>query len=81
MFEGVYTNPDAKSEEKKAEDLVKTLYEYYGRHMDQLPRDLLELMDRGEPKEKILCDYISAMTDRFATAKYEEIFIPQCWHR
>ena len=44
-------------------------------------RDLLELMDRGEPKEKILCDYISAMTDRFATAKYEEIFIPQCWHR
>lgn len=81
MFEGVYTNPDAKSEEKKAEDLVKTLYEYYGKHMDKLPRDLLELMDRGEPKEKILCDYISAMTDRFATAKYEEIFIPQCWHR
>ena len=59
---------------------MKTLYEYYGKHMDKLPRDLLELMDRGEPKEKILCDYISAMTDRFAIAKYEEIYIPKSWH-
>ena len=48
--------------------------------MELLPVDYHLLMDRGEPKEKVLCDYIGAMTDRFAIAKYEEIYIPKCWH-
>ncbi len=59
--------------------MIKTLYDYYGRHMEQLPREYQELVDRGEPKEMVLCDYIGAMTDRFAIAQYEEIYIPKCW--
>ncbi len=80
LFENLYTNPIAKGEERKAENLIKTLYDYYGKHIELLPRDYHQLMERGEPKEKVLCDYIGAMTDRFAIAKYEEIYIPQCWH-
>ncbi len=79
LFEHLYTNPAAKGDEKKAETLIETLYDYYGRHQELLPRDYHVLMDRGEPKEKVLCDYIGAMTDRFAIAKYEEIYIPRCW--
>ena len=37
-------------------------------------------MRKGEPEEKVVCDYIGAMTDRFAIAKYEEIYIPKSWH-
>lgn len=37
------------------------------------------MMERGEAKERICCDYIGAMTDRFAIAQYEEIYIPKCW--
>lgn len=80
MFENVYKNPDAKSEEGKAEMLVQTLYDYYLRHIELLPDDLLVLMEHGEAPERIVCDYISAMTDRFAIAKYEELFIPKSWH-
>lgn len=80
LFENLYTNPIAKGEEKKAEILIETLYDYYGKHMELLPKDYHVLMDRGEPKEKVLCDYIGAMTDRFAIAQYEEIYIPKCWH-
>lgn len=80
MFERVYMNPEAKSEESKAEVLVETLYHYYMEHIELLPEDLLKLMENGEPKEKIVCDYIGAMTDRFAIAKYEEIYIPKAWH-
>ena len=80
LFENLYTNPVAKGEEKKAEVLIQTLYEYYGKHMELLPRDYHMLIDRGEPKEVVLCDYIGAMTDRFVTAQYEEIYIPKCWH-
>ena len=80
MFESVYQNRNAKSEEGKAEMLVQTLYSYYRHHLELLPPDYVELTQRGEPEEKIVCDYIGAMTDRFAIAKYEEIYIPKSWH-
>lgn len=79
MFERVYQNQEAKSEEKKAEVLVQTLYDYYCRHLELLPGDFIRLVERGEAKEKVVCDYIGAMTDRFAVARYEDIYIPRYW--
>lgn len=80
MFVHVYQNPRAKGEEGKAEGVIETLYSYYLNHIDLLPAFLLELLDKGEYRERIVCDYISSMTDRFALAQYEEIFIPKSWH-
>ncbi len=80
MFEHVYENKEAKSEESKAEVLIITLYEYYLSHLEKLPADLIRLHENGEPKERVVCDYIAAMTDRFAIAQYDELFIPQTWH-
>ena len=79
MFERVYKNPEAKSQEGKAEMLIQTLYNYYRHHLELLPKELLRLLDQGDPEERIVCDYISAMTDRFAIAKYEDIYIPKSW--
>ena len=80
MFERVYQNPEAKSEEGKAEVLMETLYLYYMKHVDELPEEFLNLLSEGEPREKVVCDYVGAMSDRFAIAKYEEIYIPKSWH-
>lgn len=80
MFERVYQNKEAKSEEGKAEMLIQTLYSYYRHHLELLSEELLCLVEQGEPEEQIVCDYIGAMTDRFAIAKYEEIYIPKSWH-
>lgn len=80
MFEHVYENKEAKSEESKAEVLIITLYEYYLQHLEKLPADLIKMHENGEPKERVVCDFIAAMTDRFAIAKYDELFIPQTWH-
>lgn len=80
MFERVYQNPEAKSEESKAEMLVETLYTHYLKHFEELPADMRRMADAGEPAEKIVCDYIAAMTDRFAIAVYEELYIPKSWH-
>ena len=81
MFENVYQNPEAKGEEKKAEMLIETLYDYYLKHIDAIPRDLYNrVIEFGEPIERIVCDYIGSMTDRFAIAIYEEIYIPKSWH-
>ncbi len=80
MFERVYENPEAKSEEGKAEVLMETLYQHYLKHIDDLPEEFLTLLSEGEPRERVVCDYVGAMSDRFAIAQYEEIYIPKSWH-
>lgn len=81
MFENVYQNPQAKGEEGKAEALIETLFTYYLTNFDCIPDDLKSLVDkRGDSKEQIVCDYVGAMTDRYAIAMYDELFIPKTWH-
>ncbi len=59
MFEAVYTNPEAKGEEHKAELLVERLYDHYLEHLDVLPRYMLSRLDEGDSRERVVCDYIS----------------------
>ena len=63
----------------KAEALIKTLYQYYLGHIDKLPKEYLNLISEGEPRERVVCDYIGAMSDRFAISQYDEIYIPKSW--
>ena len=79
MFENVYENPVAKSEEDKAEMLMETLYRHFMKHIDDMPEEFLNLLSEGEAKEQVVCDYVGAMTDRFAVATYERIYIPISW--
>ena len=80
MFKNVYTNPKAKSEEGKAESLVESLYMYFFNRPDRLPMEYRELMARtNDPLEKIVCDYISSMTDRYAISIYSDLFVPVSW--
>ena len=80
MFENVYNNPVAKSEEDKAINMMAKLYEYYAKHLDALPREFLNIMDeKGISEEQIICDYIAGMTDTYAVKKFQEIFVPESW--
>ena len=79
MFEKVYTNPIAKGQEGKVENMVKILYQYYVDHIDKLPDYLKEMMEEGVPKERLVCDYVSSMTDRYAVAVFEEVYVPHSW--
>ena len=56
------------------------LYEYYMEHVEILPGEYLWLMEeRGETKERVVCDYIAGMSDRFAIDMFEELFVPKSW--
>ena len=79
MFERVYRNPVAKSEESKAKDMLQKLFEYYYANPDQLPEDFLPQMS-FDGLERTVCDYVAGMTDNYAVDKYTEIFIPTGWH-
>lgn len=79
MFEHVYTNSVAKLEEEKAVELVEKLYCYYMQFPDKLPAFYLELMDRGEEKARVVCDYVASMSDRYAINVFNSLFVPKSW--
>ena len=79
MFQKVYTNPAAKGEEAKAERLLCELYAHYMGHIEILPEQYQRMHREGEKKERVVCDYISGMTDQYAVAKYREFFLPKAW--
>lgn len=79
MFEHVYKNPIAKSEDEKARGLLRQLYFYYMDHLELVPKKYTNMLNAGEDKERVVCDYISGMTDQYAITKFEEFFLPQAW--
>lgn len=80
MFENVYTNPKAKGEEEKAENILKELFHYYMDHPERLSNEYIERMwQTGETQERSVCDYIAGMTDQYAIAKFQEFFVPVSW--
>ena len=38
-----------------------------------------KLLAEGESKERVVCDYISGMTDQYSLEKFKDIFIPKRW--
>ena len=80
MFRNLYLNPLPKREDQKAKNLLIHLYQYYLDRPHELP-DEYRLMkeQRGESTERVICDYIAGMSDGYAIAAFEELFIPHAW--
>lgn len=78
MFENVYYNPTAKTEEKKAKNLVEQLYCYYMKHPEKLPVEYRNICRRFDV-DRAVCDYISGMSDGYAIDLYNELFVPNSW--
>ncbi len=80
MFQHVYTNPEAKSEEKKAIQMIEELYYYFWTNSNELPLDYIRKIENGDgDKERNICDYIAGMTDSYSVKIFNEIFIPKSW--
>ena len=79
MFEKVYENPIAKGEETKAKAMLKQLFYFYKDHIDYMPEKFIQMLEEGEKEERVVCDYIAGMTDKYAVDKYTELFIPMGW--
>ncbi|MCI8417555.1 MAG: deoxyguanosinetriphosphate triphosphohydrolase [Lachnospiraceae bacterium] len=80
MFANVYTNPRAKGQEEKAENLLKSLFTCYMEHPSLLPEEYMQLIEKqGESQDRVVCDYIAGMTDQYATEKFQELYVPDVW--
>jgi len=82
MFDHVYLNSVAKTEEGKVGRMITMLYQYYEKHVDEMPQEYIDLIKKkGQPEPRVVCDYISGMTDQYSISKFQELFVPQSWQK
>ena len=78
MYENVYHNIKAKSEESKVYGIVSELFRFYHKKPDELPEDFRRIAEKDGLKRAV-SDYVSGMTDKYAVHVYEMLFIPEAW--
>lgn len=78
MFDRVYKSAEATREEEKVRTLIERLFEYYCNNTQALPAELRKNIGR-DGTERVVCDHIASMTDRYAISTFEEIYVPKIW--
>lgn len=78
MFNTVYVGSIAKIEESKAEGILKALYDYFKMYPNELPENEQAAL-QNEDIDRVVCDYIAGMSDRYVVYKFNEIFVPRSW--
>jgi len=81
LYENVYRSPHVHKEFVKAKKILSDLYSFFLNNEDDLQRELenMEMEDcinNSHSRERIVCDLIASMTDRYALDLYEKIFFP-----
>jgi dGTPase len=75
LMENLYRHYKVERMRVKAERYLSQLFETYLRHPTLLPQKYLKKMDVFG-RERVICDYIAGMTDRFALDEFKRLFEP-----
>lgn len=81
LYEKVYRSHKVHKEFVKAKKILSELYMYFLENEKMLEGELASMEmskchHNGESKERIVCDFIASMTDRYALDLYTKIFFP-----
>lgn len=81
LFDTIYLSEKVKSEADQARFLLETLYGYYLADLSRLPEEHLAIYRPAgtATDHTIVTDYIAGMTDRYAVAAFEALFLPRGW--
>lgn len=80
LFEKIYFSPVVRKEFEKAKKILYSLFEWYMKNFEKVEY-LVKIKNifPTEKNERLIADYISGMTDRYALFEYFEHFIPKPW--
>ena len=79
LYARVYENPVVHDEFVKAQRILRDLHAWCLEDPARLERRHGVAAGEGEPLERAVTDWLSGMTDRFALATWEELFVPRPW--
>ena len=77
VHEHVIKKPEVQALEYKGQQMVLKLFEVLQENPRRLlPKTTLEKYEEASNKNRIMCDYVSGMTDSYATKLYHRLFSP-----
>jgi len=81
MFEQVYRSQRVQQDFEKSKKILSELYAFFLSNEDMLRQGLADLQmgggnHRDAPRERLVCDFIASMTDRYAMNLYANLFFP-----
>ncbi len=71
LFDNVYNQQNLLDKRQNVEKIISNLFKYFYNSPNKLPNDWQSI---NEPIERIICDYISGMTDRYASRLHEDLY-------
>jgi dGTPase len=75
LYQRVYYNSTAREELRKTEKIIRDLFAY----VSENPEGYVKEYPAGDPLIVRVGDFVAGMTDRYAMALYEQIFLPKSW--
>ena len=77
LHKNLYKHPDVKKMTDKATIVIQDLFNAYSGDIELLPKPFLKhnmQKIRGNQAERVICDYIAGMTDRFALKEHKKLY-------
>ena len=75
MFEKVYRDGWRDPEEHRCDYILRAMFSYFCDHPGEMPEEYIMITYR-DGLERGVTDFLSGMTDRYATRKFRELFVP-----
>jgi len=75
MFERVYRDCDSRLELQRARHMLQALFARFREHPQEMPEEYFSRVEQ-DGCERVVCDYVSGMTDQYALRAFEEL--PDC---
>jgi dGTPase len=72
LYVRVYDPINARPETRHAQNIVRTHYNYFLEHPDEMPK-MYVVARHDEPIERHVADFVASMTDRFASDLYQRL--------
>ena len=77
LHKNLYKHPDVKKMTDKATIVIRDLFNAYSQDINLLPKPFLKhnmLKIEENEAERVICDYIAGMTDRFALKEHKKLY-------
>jgi dGTPase len=77
LFQRVYTPLNEEANTRRAQHIVRALYDHFVEDPARLPAEYLPRSTVEAPRR--VADFVASMTDRYAIELYEQVFVPRHW--
>ena len=72
LYTNLYRHPRVVRMQRRAERTITALFNAYVEELAQLPREVQRKLE-SRPLERVVCDYIAGMTDRYCQRAFESL--------